>query len=160
MLLIECEGNDMRVVLQIVKDASVSIDQKEIAHINYGMLLLIGLKEGDNTDILTKMMNKILSLRIFPDENGATNKSLEDVNGEILSVSQFTLYADIKKGRRPTFATALSPTLAKPLYEEWFTILKSHYSQSQSGIFGADMDIHFHNMGPFTLIIDSEELGW
>ncbi len=149
----------MRVVLQIVKDASVKIESQVVAHIDYGVLLLVGLCEGDDEKTLLKMLNKILSLRIFPDENGATNLSLEDVHGQILSVSQFTLYADIRKGRRPTFSSALSPQLAKPLYDEWVGLLKEHYPSVETGVFGADMDLHFHNQGPFTLMIDSEDLG-
>ncbi len=148
----------MRIVLQIVEDASVNIEGKRVAHIDYGFLLLVGFKEGDDESTMMKMLHKVLSLRIFPDTNGATNLSLEDVNGQVLSVSQFTLYADIKKGRRPTFSNALAPKLASPLYDLWVKRLKENTAHVESGVFGADMDLHFHNKGPFTLMIDSEEL--
>ena len=148
----------MKIVLTTVKEASVSINQKMVAKIPLGFLLLVGFTDGDNKDIVDKMVDKVLSLRVFPDEQLMINKSLQDVNGDILSVSQFTLYADTRKGRRPSFVNALNPHDAEPLYEYFNEQLSNKYRQIQTGVFGADMDVKSVNMGPFTIILDSEEL--
>ena len=148
----------MRVVLTIVEDASVNIDNQVVGHIDHGYLLLVGFEEGDNEKIIEKVVDKILSLRIFPDENAMTNLSLDDTGGKILSVSQFTLYADIKKGRRPSFIKALKPEYSKPLYEYFNTYIKEKGYHVETGVFGADMKVKSTNVGPFTLTIDSKEI--
>ncbi len=149
----------MRVVLTTVLEAGVKVNDKLIAKINRGYLLLVGFTEGDDKEIVEKMVDKILSLRVFPDEHGQINISLQDVNGAILSVSQFTLYANASKGRRPSFVDALRPGEAEPLYdffnEELARLSGKHI---ETGVFGADMDVHSINDGPFTLVLDSKEL--
>ena len=150
--------NDMRIVLTTVKSASVTIDGKLYSQISKGYLLLVGFTHDDNEEIATKMVDKLLSLRVFPDENGNTNLSLYDVDGEILSVSQFTLYANTKKGRRPSFVDAMRPEEATKLYDFFNIILKDRYQKVQTGVFGADMKVESINDGPFTIILDSEEL--
>lgn len=148
----------MRVVLQIVQNAHVDIERKTVGSIQKGYLLLVGFQEGDDESILKEMLNKIIGLRIFADEQGKTNLSLDDVHGEILSVSQFTLYADVRKGRRPSFINALAPQKATILYDRWLSLLREIYPNAQSGVFGADMQVSLVNDGPFTLILDSDEL--
>ncbi len=148
----------MRVVVQEVKYASVTVDSVKIASINRGFLLFVGFDSSDDENILPKMADKIVKLRIFPDENGKTNLSLKDVDGEILSVSQFTLYASLKDGNRPSFVNAMRPEFAKPLFDKWNEILKERFNKLQTGIFGADMKVELLNDGPFTLILDSREL--
>ncbi len=147
-----------KLLLQIVQNAHVDIDGKTIASIQKGYLLLVGFQEGDDESILKEMLNKIVGLRIFADEQGKTNLSLDDVHGEILSVSQFTLYADTRKGRRPSFVNALAPQKATVLYDRWLSLLREIYPNAQSGVFGADMKVSLVNDGPFTLILDSDEL--
>ena len=148
----------MRVVLTTVNEASVSISGKTVGKIGRGFCLLVGFTDGDNEETVEKMVDKILSLRVFPDENGQINLSLYDVNGSILSVSQFTLYADAHKGRRPSFVYALTPHLAEPLYDYFNKLIEQKYGKLSTGIFGADMLVSSVNDGPFTLILDSKEL--
>lgn len=148
----------MRVLVQEVLESSVSIDGKEVARIGRGFLLLVGFKEGDNQQTIMKMADKVLKLRVFPDENGKTNLSLKDVGGEILSVSQFTLYANMKEGNRPSFVTALRPEKASPLFALWNNVLRERMPNLQTGVFGADMKVSLINDGPFTIFLDSEEL--
>lgn len=149
----------MRVVLQVVKNASVTIDEKIYSQINEGFLLLVGFNNDDNQEIVRKVIDKIISLRVFMDENGKTNLAFLDLNKEILCVSQFTLYADIKKGRRPSFINAMRPEEATKLYDYTLEYLKEKVSSKvASGVFGADMKISLVNDGPFTLMIDSKEL--
>ena len=148
----------MRVVLTTVNEASVSISGKTVGKIGRGFCLLVGFTDGDNEETVEKMVDKILSLRVFPDENGQINLSLYDVNGSILSVSQFTLYADARKGRRPSFVYALTPHLAEPLYDYFNKLIEQKYGKLSTGIFGADMFVSSVNDGPFTLILDSKEL--
>ena len=148
----------MRVVLSTVKEASVTIDERMVAKIGRGFLLLVGFTDGDDRDIVDKMVDKILSLRVFPDEHGQINISLLDVNGSILSVSQFTLYANASKGRRPSFVDALRPGEAEPLYDYFNEQLENKYGKVQTGVFGADMKVSSINDGPFTLLLDSKEL--
>lgn len=147
----------MRCVLQVVDDVSLKLQNELYSSIQKGYLLFVGFKDGDNIDIIHKMMDKILSLRLFPDENGKTNLSLQDVHGEVMCVSQFTLYADIKKGRRPSFNNSLKGEYSLPLYQETIHYLSSLVSTKQ-GVFGEDMEITLINHGPFTLMIDSEDL--
>lgn len=148
----------MRVILTTVDSASVTIKDKLVATIQKGYLLLVGFTDGDDKEIVDKMVDKILSLRVFPDDHGQINLSLQDVNGEILSVSQFTLYADTKKGRRPSFVKALRPAEAEPLYDYFNSRIEVKYGRLSSGVFGADMKVSSVNDGPFTLILDSVEL--
>ena len=148
----------MRVVLQVVKNASVTIDEHIYSQINEGFLLLVGFTNGDNEEVIRKVIDKIISLRVFMDENGKTNLAFLDLNMEIMCVSQFTLYADIKKGRRPSFINAMRPEEATKLYDYTLEYLRTKVSKVECGVFGADMKIDLVNDGPFTLMIDSKEL--
>lgn len=148
----------MKVVLQTVNEGSVTIDGKLISKIGRGFLLLVGFTDGDSKEIVDMMVDKILKLRVFSDENGQTNLGLDDVHGQILSVSQFTLYADTKKGRRPSFVNALNPHDALDLYEYFNAKIEERYDTPATGIFGADMKVASINDGPFTVILDSKEL--
>ena len=148
----------MRVVLQVVTHASVTIDSKVYSQINEGFLLLVGFEEGDNEEIVNKVMNKIVSLRLFADEQRKSNLDFTDIGGEILCISQFTLYADIKKGRRPSFINAMRPERATKLYDYTISYLKTLVPVVKQGIFGADMKVELLNNGPFTLMIDSKDL--
>ena len=149
----------MKVVLQTVKEAHVDILGKTVGSISNGYLLLVGFTDGDDKEIVTKMVDKILKLRVFPDEHGKINLSLFDVKGNILSISQFTLYANTKEGRRPSFVEAMRPHEAEVLYD-FFNSELEHLSglSIQTGVFGADMKVHSINDGPFTLVLDSKEL--
>ena len=148
----------MRVVLTTVLEAGVKINDRLIAKISRGYLLLVGFTDGDDQETVDKMVDKILSLRVFPDEHGQINISLQEVNGSILSVSQFTLYANASKGRRPSFVDALRPGEAEPLYDYFNQQLELKYGRLQTGVFGADMKVESINDGPFTLLLDSKEL--
>lgn len=148
----------MRVLVQEVTHASVTIDGNKVASIGRGFLLFTGFTDGDDETILKKMADKVTKLRIFPDENGKTNRSLNDVDGEILSVSQFTLYASAKEGNRPSFVNAMRPEPATKMFDRWNELLKERFKKVQTGVFGADMKVELLNDGPFTLILDSREL--
>ena len=148
----------MKVVLTTVNEASVTILDKTVGKIGRGFLLLVGFTFGDNEELVSKMVDKILNLRVFPDEAGKINLSLQDVNGSILSISQFTLYANSKGSRRPSFTDALSPAEAEKLYDYFNKLIEDRYGKLSTGIFGADMKVHSINDGPFTLILDSKEL--
>ena len=148
----------MRVVLQRSKHSKVTINDKVNGKINKGLVILVGFTNGDNKMIVDKMIEKIINLRIFEDENGLMNRSLIDENGEILNISQFTLYANTKKGRRPSFTQALNPTDAKMLYEYMNNAIKEKGIKVETGVFGADMKVEIYNDGPVTIIIDSEYL--
>lgn len=148
----------MRVLLQVVQNASCVIDEKIFSSINKGFLLFVGFTSTDNEEIMKKVINKITSLRVFLDSEGKTNLSLEDVHGEIMCISQFTLYADIKKGRRPSFVEAAKQEISKPLYEKTLSYINELGYTCKSGVFGADMKINLINDGPFTIILDSKDL--
>ena len=148
----------MRIVLTTVLNAFVTIDNKIVAKINRGFCLLVGFTHDDNKDVVNKMIDKMLSLRVFPDENGLTNLSIYDVKGEILSVSQFTLYADLAKGRRPSFINAMRPDDAQKLYAYFNEQVKAKYGAIETGVFGADMKVSSVNDGPFTVLLDSQEI--
>jgi len=148
----------MRIVVQNALKASVSIDNKIVGEIPHGFCLLVGFTQGDNEEIVEKMANKLVSLRVFNDENGKTNKSLTDVGGEILSISQFTLYASVKDGRRPSFVNALEPKEASRLYDYFNNYVRSLGYTVKTGVFGADMKVSLINDGPFTTLMDSKEL--
>ncbi len=148
----------MRVVLSCVKEANVTIDNNMVGQISRGFLLLVGFTEGDNEEIIDKMIDKIIGLRVFPDENGNTNICLSDINGSILSVSQFTLYADASHGRRPSFIDAMRPEKATVLYDYFNEQLTNKFGHIEKGVFGADMKVYSINDGPFTLILDSKDI--
>lgn len=148
----------MRVLVQLVKEASVTIDNELYSKIGKGFLLFVGFTEGDNEETLRKMRDKVLKLRIFPDENGKTNLSLDQVGGEVLSVSQFTLYGSMKEGNRPSFVNSLKPDLARPLFALWNNLLKEKMPSLKTGVFQADMKVSLINDGPFTIWLDSKEL--
>lgn len=146
----------MRCVVQRVNSASVTVDGEIIGKIGKGFLVLLGICDDDTEADVKWMADKIIGLRVFSDENDKMNLSLEDVSGEILAVSQFTLYGDCKKGRRPNFTKAGNPQFAEKMYEEFVAYLKSKISV-KTGKFGADMKVLLENDGPVTLIIDSKE---
>lgn len=146
----------MRVVIQKVLKSSVSIDNKIYNSINNGLMVLVGFTEGDTSTDIDYIVKKIVNLRIFDDENGIMNKSILDLGGEILSISQFTLYADTKKGNRPSYIKALKSELSTVLYDEFNSKLNQIIS-TKTGIFGADMKVELINDGPTTIIIDSKE---
>ncbi len=148
----------MKFVIQRVTQASVSVKQEVIGSIKYGFLVLIGIAEDDTTEIADKLVKKLVGLRIFEDENGKTNLSLKDIQGELLLISQFTLYADCKKGNRPSFIKAGKPELANQLYEYIIESCKKEFPVVQTGEFGADMKVSLLNDGPFTIILDSAEI--
>ena len=148
----------MRFVIQRVKKASVEIDSKIVGQIDKGFCVLIGIAETDTTKIADKLVSKMLGLRIFEDANGKTNISLKDVEGELLLVSQFTLYADCRKGNRPSFIKAGNPGKANELYEYIIAKCRECGYKTETGKFGADMSVSIINDGPFTIILDSEEI--
>lgn len=145
----------MRVVIQRSKNSKVTIDGKVNGSIDHGYVLLVGFTEGDNETIIGKMIDKIIHLRIFEDENEKMNLSILDVGGSILSISQFTLYANAKEGRRPSFTDALNPIDATKLYD-LFNEKLSKFIHVETGIFGADMKVEIYNDGPVTIILDSD----
>ena len=144
----------MRVVVQRVNKAQVTIDNEVVGKIKRGFLLLVGLREGDELDQVKKAASKIAKMRIFEDEDGKTNLSLKDVNGEILSVSQFTLLANTKKGNRPSFVEAMRPPKSKDLWEDFNQELENRGFHVETGEFGADMQVSLENDGPFTIVLD------
>lgn len=148
----------MKFVIQRVTHAEVEVEQKIIGSIQNGYLVLIGIAEDDNEEIADKLVKKLLGLRIFADENGKTNLSLKDVNGSLLLVSQFTLYADCRKGNRPSFVNAGNPEKANELYEYIIEKCRDEVQDVQTGSFRADMKITLLNDGPFTIILDSKDL--
>lgn len=148
----------MRVVLQRVSEASVTIEGKIHGQIKNGLLLLVGIEDNDTEEILQKIAKKCIELRIFSDENDKMNLSLLDKHYDILSVSQFTLYADCKKGRRPSFTKAGKSEFASKMYDRFNEILRSHNVKVETGVFAADMKVSLLNDGPITIILDSEEL--
>ncbi len=147
----------MRVIIQRVKQASVSISEKIFSQINFGYLIYLGIENTDNNDDIEWLTNKIIQLRIFSDENDLMNKSIIDVNGEILVVSQFTLHAKTKKGNRPSFIHAAKPNIAIPLYNQFIKTLQNKQQKTiKTGKFGADMQVASVNDGPVTIFIDTK----
>lgn len=144
----------MRVVIQRVNHAQVDIGGKTVGKIGKGLLLLVGIKEGDELATIKKAADKIAKMRIFEDENGKTNLSLKDVKSEILSVSQFTLLANTKKGNRPSFVHAMRPPKSKELWEDFNEELRNDGFKVETGKFGADMQVSLENDGPFTIVLD------
>ena len=148
----------MKFVIQRVNHASVTVDKQVIGAIGSGYLVLIGVSQNDTKELADKMLQKMMNLRIFSDENGKTNLSIKDVKGELLLISQFTLYADCKKGNRPSFINAGKPDMANELYEYIITKAKETCPVVQTGEFGADMKVSLENDGPFTIVLDSDEI--
>lgn len=148
----------MRMVLQRVTKASVTVDETVIGAIDQGFLVLLGVCESDTEEIADKMVDKLCKLRIFQDENGKTNRSLADVGGSLLVVSQFTLYADCSGGNRPSFFGAGSPEFANRMYEYVVERCRQYVEKVEHGEFGADMKVELLNDGPFTLVLDSDTL--
>lgn len=148
----------MRFVIQRVTESSVSVDGKVIGQIDKGFMVLIGVSNSDTKEIADKMIKKLIGLRIFEDENGKTNLDLASVNGSLLLISQFTLYADCKHGNRPGFTNAGAPDMANELYEYIISECKKSVPNVQTGSFGADMKVSLLNDGPFTIILDSNEI--
>ena len=148
----------MRTIIQRVKEASVTIDGKIHGQIGYGYMILVGFTHTDTVEIIREMARKIVELRICEDENQKMNLSLKDINGEILSISQFTLYADARKGRRPSFIDAMSADKASQMYDIFNDELRKHDVKVETGIFQADMKVALINDGPVTIILDSREV--
>ena len=144
----------MKLVIQRVKHASVTVEGNVTGKIGKGFLVFIGIAYSDTKEIADQYVKKLLNLRIFEDENGKTNLSLKDVNGELLLISQFTLYADCRKGNRPSFINAGAPDMAKALYEYMIEACRKEIPVVQTGIFGADMQVELLNDGPFTVVLD------
>ncbi len=148
----------MKFVIQRVAEAKVEVDNEIVGKINKGFLVFIGVSNEDTKQIADKMIQKLVQMRIFEDENGKTNLSLADVGGQLLLISQFTLYADCKKGNRPSFIHAGSPEIANELYEYIIHECSKSIPIVEKGIFGADMKVSLLNDGPFTVILDSKEI--
>lgn len=147
----------MRAVIQRVSEARVEVDGEVLGQINEGLMILLGVHTADQEADLRYLAEKIAHLRIFEDEAGKMNLSLLDIGGSALVVSQFTLYADTRRGRRPGFSAAAGPDKAEPLYEQFCSVLASHGIPIATGRFGANMDVHLTNQGPVTIIIDTAE---
>lgn len=148
----------MKFLIQRVKEAACTVDGAVTGRIGTGFLVLIGIADHDNEEIAAKMVKKLIGLRIFEDENGKTNLSLRDVNGGLLLISQFTLYADCKKGNRPSFIGAGKPEAAERLYHWIVSACEKEIPDVGQGVFGADMKISLLNDGPFTVLLDSDEI--
>jgi D-tyrosyl-tRNA(Tyr) deacylase len=148
----------MRALLQRVTSASVTVDERIVGQIEQGLLILLGIRQNDSVLDIKNLVHKIVHLRIFGDDEGKMNHSLLDVGGKALVVSQFTLYADMRKGRRPSFTEAAPPTLAEPLVERFKDAIASYGIHVEGGVFGADMKVNLLNDGPVTLWLDSEQL--
>lgn len=147
----------MRIVVQRVKYASVSVDEKIIGKINTGFMVLLGVASTDTKQDVDYLVRKLCNLRIFKDENDKMNLSIKDINGELLIISQFTLYANCKDGNRPAFIDAAKPDIAVPLYEYFIDECKKQISVVQTGKFGANMQVELLNDGPVTIIVDSKK---
>ncbi len=148
----------MKFVIQRVEHAQVEVDEEIVGQINQGFLVLIGINNTDTKEIADKMIKKLVNMRIFEDENGKTNLALHDVGGSLLLISQFTLYADCKRGNRPSFVNAGEPEMANGLYEYIVERCKETIDIVETGIFGAHMRVSLLNNGPFTIVLDSLEL--
>jgi len=147
----------MRIVLQRVKQAAVAVEKQTVGQINKGVCLLVGVEKGDTEEEARYLAHKIVELRIFPDEEGKMNLSLLDIRGEALAVSQFTLAASLKKGRRPSFDSAEDPERAESLFRYFIGLLKEKGIKVETGVFGALMDVHLVNDGPVTFILERKK---
>lgn len=148
----------MRFLIQRVTSAEVSVEEQTIGSIDRGYLVLVGISAGDTVEIADRMVQKMLRLRIFADENGKTNLSLDQVQGQLLLVSQFTLYANCRKGNRPSFLDAGDPDEARTLFDHIVEICRQSVPVVRTGSFGADMQVRLCNDGPFTIMLDSDEI--
>lgn len=148
----------MRAVVQRVEESYVEVDGKIVGKIGRGINILLGIKKGDTEEDARKLVDKISKLRIFEDERGKFQHSLLDIKGEVLIISQFTLYANVKKGRRPSFELAEEPKRAEELYNRFVELFRETGLKVETGIFGAMMDVYIRNWGPVTIVLDSEEL--
>jgi D-tyrosyl-tRNA(Tyr) deacylase len=148
----------MRAVVQRAAKGNVEIDNNIVGSINKGLVVLLGVSEKDTKDDVTYMVEKILNLRVFDDEEGKMNFSLLDIQGELLVVSQFTLYGDCRKGRRPNYMAAAKPEIADELYNEFVKLCRAQNVKTETGVFQADMKVNIVNDGPVTLIVDSEKV--
>ena len=148
----------MKLVIQRVSSASVTVQDQMIGQIGNGLLVLLGVSQTDTREIADKMVNKLIRLRIFEDAEGTTNCSIKDVNGDLLIISQFTLYADCRKGNRPSFINAGSPDMANELYEYVIGKCREEIPVVEHGSFGANMEVSLVNHGPFTIVLDSDEI--
>jgi D-tyrosyl-tRNA(Tyr) deacylase len=147
----------MKAVIQRVSKASVAVDNKKVANILHGVLVLLGIEELDTQEDINWLSNKIINLRVFDDENGVMNNSLHDSDGEVIVVSQFTLYASTKKGNRPSYIKAAKPSIAVPLYNKFIDTFESKLGKKvQTGKFGSHMELEIYNDGPVTIIIDTK----
>lgn len=148
----------MRAVIQCVSEARVDIEGQTVGRIGAGFAILLGVGQDDTEAEVERLWSKIAKLRVFPDENGKTNRSLTDVAGDVLVVSQFTLYANCKKGNRPSFTAAGAPAEAERLYERFVSLARRDVPHVETGRFGAMMDVSIVNHGPFTLVLDTDDL--
>lgn len=148
----------MRFIIQRVKEASVKVEDKVVGKIDTGYMVLIGICENDTKEIADKMLKKLINLRIFSDKNGKMNLNINSVNGELLLISQFTLYANCTEGNRPSFIEAAKPEFANELYEYIIEEAKKSINKVEKGIFGAHMEVELINDGPVTIILDSEKV--
>lgn len=152
------KGRLMRAVIQRVKQASVSVEGAVVGSCGRGYLVLLGVGAGDTRKEAERLWSKVLNLRICADDEGKTNRSIGEVSGELLVVSQFTLYADCRRGRRPSFTGAADPETAQRLYEEFVSLARQDIARVETGVFGADMDVSLVNDGPFTIVLDTDEM--
>lgn len=143
----------MRILVQRSGKSFVKVDDKIVGQIDKGLVLLVGFTDGDDIDTINYLVNKVINLRIFPDDNNVMNKSLLDLNGSVLSISQFTLYADTSKGNRPSYVKALASDEAEKLYK-LFNQKLNEYVKVETGVFGADMDVNIENIGPTTILLE------
>jgi len=148
----------MRAVVQRVARSSVTVDNRLIATIGEGLVVLAGFHRDDSRDDIEYIAHKVMQLRIFNDENNIMNKTIGDVDGELLLISQFTLYGDARKGRRPSYSHAMPPERAAPFFQEFVDFCKSTYGKVLSGVFGAHMEVDIRNTGPVTILLDSSKL--
>ena len=148
----------MRILVQECLEAIVVVEGKTVGEINRGEVLFVGFTSGDDENTISFMIDKLLKLRIFPDASGKTNCNLSQVSGSVLAISQFTLYADVRHGNRPSFISALPSSESEKLYDRFKAMLLEKVPDAQFGIFGADMKVHLINDGPFTIFLDSKEL--